>query len=107
MMKRNLLLAGLSALVCGCGPKDERPVVGVSLLNLANEFIVEIDHVDGNIAYLKHPVPYDMALSEARVFSLDMLDNVSLGNFTLTYDLGTDNTVGMQTLACSSGTCEI
>lgn len=43
-MKRNLLLlAGVSALICGCGPKDERPVVGVSLLNLANEFIVKIE----------------------------------------------------------------
>lgn len=43
MKMRNLLLAGFSALICGCGPKDERPVVGVSLLNLANEFIVKIE----------------------------------------------------------------
>jgi inositol transport system substrate-binding protein len=43
MTTRNFLLAGLAILICGCGPKDERPVVGVSLLNLANEFIVKIE----------------------------------------------------------------
>jgi len=43
MMIRNLLLAGIAALICGCGAKDERPIVGVSLLNLANEFIVKIE----------------------------------------------------------------
>ena len=44
LMKSKLfLLAGISALIFGCGPKDERPVIGVSLLNLANEFIVKIE----------------------------------------------------------------
>jgi inositol transport system substrate-binding protein len=45
MTTRNFLLAGMAVLFCGCKPgaKDERPVVGVSLLNLANEFIVKIE----------------------------------------------------------------
>jgi len=35
----------MTALVCGCDPgaNDDRPVVGVSLLNLSNEFIVTLE----------------------------------------------------------------
>jgi inositol transport system substrate-binding protein len=42
---KKLILCGMAALVCGCDPGagDGRPVVGVSLLNLANEFIVTIE----------------------------------------------------------------
>jgi inositol transport system substrate-binding protein len=43
MMKQTLILTALFSFLCGCGPKDTRPVVGVSLLNLANEFIVKIE----------------------------------------------------------------
>ena len=55
------------------------------------EFIVEIESVDGNVAHLKHPAPYAMDLGETRVFSIDLLENVVLSGFTLTYDLGAAN----------------
>lgn len=42
---KTLALLGTSALLAGCDPNagDTRPVVGVSLLNLANEFIVTLE----------------------------------------------------------------
>ncbi|MCH7226344.1 sugar ABC transporter substrate-binding protein [Haloferula sp. A504] len=42
---KTLALLGTGALLAGCDPNadDTRPVVGVSLLNLANEFIVTIE----------------------------------------------------------------
>ncbi len=49
MRKTSLILTLLAAAICGCGPrekganKDDRPVIGVSLLNLANEFIVVLN----------------------------------------------------------------
>lgn len=55
------------------------------------EFIVEIESVDGNTIRLKSPVPYSMDLGEARVFEIGMLRNVALGDFTVTYDLGSAN----------------
>lgn len=55
------------------------------------EYIVEIESMDGNIIRLKSPVPYSMDLGEARVFEIDMLRNVALGDFTVTYNLGAAN----------------
>lgn len=42
---KKVAVLGMAALLCGCGPgaNDGRPVVGVSLLNLANEFIVTLE----------------------------------------------------------------
>jgi hypothetical protein len=55
------------------------------------EYIVEIESVDGNAIHLKSPVPYSMDLGEARVFVIDMLRNMALSDFTVTYDLGAAN----------------
>ena len=55
------------------------------------EFITEIESVDGNTIRLKSPVLYTMDLGEARVFEIDMLHNVALGDFTVTTDLGAAN----------------
>jgi RTX calcium-binding nonapeptide repeat (4 copies) len=55
------------------------------------EFIVEISSVEGNVIHLTHPLPYDMDLGEARVFSIEMLHGVTLSDFSLTYDLGISN----------------
>ena len=45
MKRKWILLSGIAALVCGCEPgaRDDRPVIGVSLMNLANEFIVTLE----------------------------------------------------------------
>ena len=42
---KKLILLALGALTCGCDPRagDDRPVIGVSLMNLANEFIVTLE----------------------------------------------------------------
>ena len=55
------------------------------------EFIVEIDHIENNVATLTAPVPYTMDAGETRVFQVDAVRNVTLGDFTVTYDLGPDN----------------
>jgi Ca2+-binding RTX toxin-like protein len=51
------------------------------------EFIVEIDHVEGNQVFLKSPVPFAMDATETRVFEIDMLHNVRLSDFTVTNNL--------------------
>ena len=45
MRANKKIVFGLALLTCGCDPgaRDERPVIGVSLLNLANEFIVTLE----------------------------------------------------------------
>jgi len=55
------------------------------------EFIAEIDHMEGDTAVLKSPVPYAMGMAETRVFKMAMLTGVTLGDFTVTYDFGTAN----------------
>jgi len=47
-MKKTVTIMLLAAVICGCGRGDkgagnDRPVIGVSLLNLANEFIVVLN----------------------------------------------------------------
>jgi Ca2+-binding RTX toxin-like protein len=51
------------------------------------EFIVEIDHIEGNQVFLKAPVPFAMDATETRVFEIDLLHNVQLSDFTVTNNL--------------------
>ncbi len=55
------------------------------------EFIVEIDHIEGDVAFLNFAIPYAMDAGEARVFSIDMIENIALSDFAVTYDLGVAN----------------
>ncbi len=55
------------------------------------EFIAEVDHVVGNVVYLKSPIPFAMDANVTRVFSIEMLHNVNLSDFTVTNDLPAAN----------------
>jgi Ca2+-binding RTX toxin-like protein len=55
------------------------------------EFIVEIDHIEGNQVFLKSPVPFAMDATETRVFEIDLLHNVNLSDFTVTNNLPAAN----------------
>jgi Ca2+-binding RTX toxin-like protein len=55
------------------------------------EYIVEIDHIEGNKIFLKSPVPFAMDATETRVFNIDMLHNVQLSDFTVTNNLPAAN----------------
>ena len=72
------------------------------------EFIAEIDHMEGDTAVLRSPVPYAMDMTETRVFKMDMLTGVTLGDFTVTYDLGHANAYDfVNTLPTYDGTSAI
>jgi Ca2+-binding RTX toxin-like protein len=51
------------------------------------EYIVEIEHIEGNKVFLKSGVPFAMDAGLAKVFTIDMLKGVSLSDFTVTNDL--------------------
>jgi Ca2+-binding RTX toxin-like protein len=55
------------------------------------EYIAEIDHVEGTTVYLKSPVPFAMDAAETKVFSIDLLKNVQLSDFTVTNNLPAAN----------------
>jgi Ca2+-binding RTX toxin-like protein len=55
------------------------------------EYIAEIDHVIGNTVFLKMPVPYAMEAGLTKVFTIDLLHNVQLSDFTLTNNLPAAN----------------
>lgn len=55
------------------------------------EYIAEVDHVVGNVVYLKSGVPFAMDAVETRVFEIDLLKNVQLSDFTVTNDLAPAN----------------
>jgi len=57
---------------------DERPFRG---------FIVEVIAVDGDAVTLNSPLPYEFEASETKVFSIDLLQDVSLSDFTITHDI--------------------
>lgn len=57
--------------------------------NPINESFVEIASVNGNTITLKTPITHDMAASVTTVKSVNMLHDVTLADFTLTYNLGT------------------
>lgn len=59
--------------------------------NPLRESIVEIEEIRGNTVILKHEIAYDMAVEETTVKALDMLDNVVLEDFTITYGFGEAN----------------
>ncbi len=61
---------------------DERPF---------RETIVVVESVDGATVQLNHPIPYDMDAGEIKVFTIDAVENITLSDFTVTYDLGTAN----------------
>jgi Ca2+-binding RTX toxin-like protein len=56
--------------------------------NPLRESIVEIASVNGNVVTLKQSIAYDMDGGQANVRRLDMLDNVTMQDFKVTYDLG-------------------
>lgn len=55
------------------------------------EFIVEIASVENNVATLSAPIPYAMDAGETPIFHVDTVRDVTLADFTVTYDLGPDN----------------
>lgn len=55
------------------------------------EYIAQVDHVVGNTVYLTTAVPYAMDAGVTRVFSMDMLHNVQLSDFTVTNNLQAAN----------------
>ncbi len=59
--------------------------------NPFREFIAEIDHVDGNTVFLKSGVPFDMTAGLTQVRSIDLLHNITLSDFTVTFNLGEPN----------------
>ena len=52
------------------------------------EFITTVTAVDGGTLTLADPLPFDFAATETRIFSIDLLQDVTLANFTVTNDLG-------------------
>lgn len=59
--------------------------------NPFREAIVEIDRVEGNTVYLKSAIPFDMHAGATQVHTIDLLKDVKLSDFTVTYTLGTPN----------------
>jgi Ca2+-binding RTX toxin-like protein len=55
------------------------------------EYIAEIDHVVGNTVYLKSGIPFAMDAGQTKVFSMNMLHNVQLSDFTVTNNLPVAN----------------
>ena len=55
------------------------------------ETVVVVTSVDGDTVQLNHPIPYDMDAGEIKVFTIDAAENITLSDFTVTYDLGTAN----------------
>jgi Ca2+-binding RTX toxin-like protein len=53
------------------------------------EFITTVTAIDGNGVTLADPLPYDFAATETRAFTMDVLANVVLKDFTVTSVLGT------------------
>ncbi len=62
-----------------------------SATNPFRETIVEIDRVEGTTVYLKSQIPFDMTAGAAKVYAIDLVQNVHLSDFTVTYNLGTPN----------------
>ncbi|MEM7288834.1 MAG: hypothetical protein AAF412_00470 [Pseudomonadota bacterium] len=59
------------------------------------EFITTVANVDGGTITLTDPVPYDFDAHETRIFSVELLDGISLSNFTIINDLGETNDFDM------------
>ncbi len=58
---------------------DEKPL---------RESLVEVDHVVGNLAYLKHEIAFDMTAGSTTLSKYNLLQNVHMSDMTVTYDLG-------------------
>ena len=59
--------------------------------NPFREAIVEVDHVEGSTVYLKSAVQFDMTAGLAKVYAIDLVQNVTLSDFTVTTNLGNPN----------------
>ncbi|MFZ1814088.1 MAG: hypothetical protein WBO55_12390 [Rhizobiaceae bacterium] len=55
------------------------------------EFITTVVSVEGGVIELADPLPFDFAAGETRIFSIDLIEGVTLSNFTVTNDLGETN----------------
>jgi Ca2+-binding RTX toxin-like protein len=55
------------------------------------EFMVTIDHIENNVATLSAGVPYAMDAGDARIFNVGAIQDVTLSDFTVTFDLGPSN----------------
>ena len=62
-----------------------------SASNPFREGIVEVDHVTGNTVYLKNAIAYDMTAGQAKVYAIDLVNDVHLSDFTVTSNLGHAN----------------
>ncbi len=70
------------------GPYDNIKTMQSTKENPLRESLVEIHSIIGNKVVLNHAVAYDMAGGHAVAERMDMLRNIKVSDFTLTYDLG-------------------
>ena len=56
------------------------------------ESIHIIDSVNGNTVTLATPLAYDLEAVEGRYYTMDLVSDVTLSDFAITYDLGTTDT---------------
>jgi len=54
------------------------------------EMIARIEAINGNTLSLSSPLPYDFDAAETGVFHIDLLDDVTLENFTITSGINTE-----------------
>ena len=59
--------------------------------NPFREAIAEIDHIDGQTVYLKSAIPFDMAAGLTQVHEIDLLQDITLSDFSVTFTLGHPN----------------
>ncbi len=59
--------------------------------NPFREAIAEIDFIEGNTIHLKSAIAFDMDAGAAMVHAIDLVENVTLSDFTVTYALGEPN----------------
>ncbi len=59
--------------------------------NPFREAIAEIDFIEGNTIHLKSAIAFDMDAGAAMVHAIDLVENVTLSDFTVTFALGDPN----------------
>ncbi len=71
----------------GWSDTDQTKLAG----NPFREAIAEIDWIEGNTVHLKSAIAFDMDAGAAMVHAIDLVENVTLSDFTVTYALGEPN----------------
>ena len=55
------------------------------------EFITTVESINNGIITFSDPLPYDFSAGETRIFSVELLDGISISNFSVTNNLGDIN----------------